>query len=226
MKRPDRSLVSWLFERQRFGIKPGLERIGEVLNRLGRPQDAFAVVLVTGTNGKGSTASALAACLAAAGLRVGLFTSPHLCRVMERFQVCGHELALSELEDVLDHIKRVSAGLDPTFFEIVTAACCALFARERVEIGVFEVGMGGRYDATNVLDPSLSVVTNVGFDHTEVLGDTLEAIAHDKAGILHYATRCPRVNGCNGSCAPGDRGSGDSARRPTCRVGKRGELPS
>ncbi|MEF2278958.1 folylpolyglutamate synthase/dihydrofolate synthase family protein [Deinococcus sp. YIM 134068] len=192
--------LTWLFARQRFGVHPGLSRVRALLARLGDPQQNFRSVLVGGTNGKGSTAATLASILTAAGERTGLFTSPHLTHFSERFVVAGRELppevVLRALEEVRPHAEAEGAS----FFEIVTALGCLLFARAGVTTAVMEVGLGGRLDATNVLDPVLSIVTNVGLDHTEILGDTPQAIAGEKAGLLR-AER-PAVTGVGSDLLP------------------------
>lgn len=186
-------LLDWLFARQRFGIHPGLGRVRALLGRLGDPQDRFEAVLVGGTNGKGSTAATLAAMIQAEGRRVGLFTSPHLTHFAERFQVGGQPLKAEEVEAALQQVRPHAEEIGASFFEIVTALGCLLFARAGVDVAVMEVGLGGRLDATNALDPALSVITNVSLDHTEVLGETREAIAVEKAGILRAGR--PAVTG-------------------------------
>ncbi len=176
--------LEWLFARQRFGIKLGLKRVRALLERLGHPEDAFTVVLVGGTNGKGSCAATLAAILGADGRPTGLFTSPHLTHFSERFQVDGAPVSEAELLTGLAAVRPHAEALGATFFEIVTALGCVLFARRGVEAAVMEVGLGGRFDATNALSPRLSVITGVALDHTDVLGDTLGKIAAEKAGIM------------------------------------------
>lgn len=188
--------LDWLYARQRFGMRGGLERIRALLARLGNPQGDSQSVLVGGTNGKGSTAASLAAMLGAAGQRTALFTSPHLTRFSERFVVDGRELPQDEVRAGLEEIRPQAEATGATFFEVVTALACWLFARAGVEWAVMEVGLGGRLDATNALDPALSVVTNIGLDHTEVLGSTLAAIAGEKAGILRAGR--PAVTGAVG----------------------------
>lgn len=192
--------LDWLFAQQRFGVHPGLSRVRAVLGRLGDPQTAFRAVLVGGTNGKGSTAATLAAILGAAGERAALFTSPHLTRFSERFVVNGQELAGAEVLDVLHGVRPHAEAVGASFFEIVTALGCLLFAERGATTAVVEVGLGGRLDATNVLDPVLSVITNVALDHTEILGDTREAIAGEKAGILRAAR--PAVTGVAADLLP------------------------
>lgn len=168
-------------------IRPGLARTRALLSALGRPQDSFRTLLVAGTNGKGSTAATAAAVLEAAGLRVGLTTSPHLVRVNERVRLPGgRDVSDEGLDGVLSLVAAVSGEgpLRPTYFEALVVAACELFRRARVEVAVVEVGIGGRLDATNVLEPELSVVTNVAADHLETLGPTLEDVAREKAGIF------------------------------------------
>ena len=176
--------LGWLFSKQRFGVKLGLERVRALLERLGHPEDTFEVVLVGGTNGKGSCAATLAAILKAAGRRTGRFTSPHLTHFSERFQVDGRQVSEAELLTGLGAVRPPAEALEATFFEIVTALGCVLFAQREVEIAVMEVGLGGRFDATNALEPRLSIITGVALDHTEILGDTLGKIAAEKAGIM------------------------------------------
>lgn len=191
------SQLSWLFARQRFGVKPGLARVRALLTRLGEPQRQFDAVLVGGTNGKGSCSSTLAGILSVSGRRTGLFTSPHLTRFGERFLVDGKELVDAELLWALMTLRPHAEALEATFFEIVTALACLLFARTEVDIAVMEVGLGGRLDATNVLTPRLSVITGVALDHTEILGETVAEIAAEKAGIMRAAT--PTLTGATGA---------------------------
>lgn len=176
--------LDWLYARQRFGVHPGLDRVRALLHGLGDPQQVFRTVLVGGTNGKGSTAATLAAMLGASGECTALFTSPHLTRFAERFVVGGQEMPLETVSAALSRIRPQAEALGATFFEIVVALACRVFAEAGAEVAVMEVGLGGRLDATNVLDPLLSVVTGVALDHTEILGETLELIAAEKAGIL------------------------------------------
>ena len=145
-------------------------------------------MLVGGTNGKGSCSSTLATILTRSGRRTGLFTSPHLTRFGERFLVNGAQLPDKDLLSGLAAVRPHAEELKATFFEIVTALACLLFARAGVEVAVMEVGLGGRFDATNALTPRLSIVTNVALDHTDILGDTVEEIAADKAGIMRPDT--------------------------------------
>lgn len=178
-----------LYALRTFGIKPGLETTLALLDRLGNPQDSFAAVHVAGTNGKGSTCAMLEAVLRKTGLRVGLYTSPHLIRFNERIRVNGVEIgdeALAALfDDMEPHAAAVAAtGREATFFEFTTALAFEHFRREKVQVAVVETGLGGRLDSTNVLTPLISVITRIGLEHTAYLGDTLEAIAGEKAGII------------------------------------------
>lgn len=168
---------------EKFGIVLDLEAPRRLMAALGEPQHRFPVVLIAGTNGKGSTSALLAAIAQAAGYRTGLFTSPHLETVEERIRLDG--VAISP-EKLAAHLARVlaAAPAPPTYFEALTAAGFLAFAEERVDLAVVEVGLGGRLDATNVTEPMLSVITSIGWDHQEYLGNTLTAIAREKAGIL------------------------------------------
>ncbi len=178
-----------LYARRSFGIKPGLDVIRALFRELGDPQERIRVVHVAGTDGKGSTCAFVDAMFRAAGLRTGLYTSPHLVRLTERFRIAGREMPEETLVALLDDIdaacaRVVASGLpEPTFFEVTTALCFLWFAREGVSLAVAEVGMGGRLDATNALLPAVSVITRIGLDHTQYLGATIEEIALEKAGI-------------------------------------------
>ena len=174
------------------GSRPGLTRVRELLHRLGDPQDGLQFVHIAGTNGKGSTAAMLASILRAAGYTTGLFTSPYLERFAERMQVNGVPVPDAEFAAVCEALQPCIAAMDapPTEFELVTAAAMLWFRRRGCDVVVLEVGLGGRLDATNVIAaPACAVITNIGLDHTEILGDTLEQIAREKAGILKPGTR-------------------------------------
>jgi dihydrofolate synthase/folylpolyglutamate synthase len=172
--------------------KLGLERISEVLDALGRPQDRLRFVHVAGTNGKGSTCAMIASALRTAGRRTGLFTSPHLAEPTERIRIDGRPISSERFAVAFDRVHAIverllSAGtidLHTTYFETVTAMALLVFAEESVETVVLEVGLGGRLDATNVVMPELCVITPIDFDHEAFLGRSLEAIAGEKAGIL------------------------------------------
>ena len=163
-----------------------LERIERLLDDLGRPQDRLPPVIhIAGTNGKGSVAAYLRAMLEASGKRVHVYTSPHLVAFRERIRLGGTLVSNRRLNQVLERCEAVNAGRPITFFEITTAAAFALFAEEPADYLVLEVGLGGRLDATNVIDKPLgTIITPVSIDHTEFLGDSLAAIASEKAGIL------------------------------------------
>ena len=153
------------------------------LGELGNPQLRYPTFHVGGTNGKGSVAATLAAVLSAGGLRSGLYTSPHLCSFQERFQISGRPVAEADLVAAADGIREVVVRHGLTPFEAATVLVLHLFAQEQVAAAVLEVGLGGRLDATNVVRPEVSVVTNVAMDHADFLGDTLNSIAAEKAGI-------------------------------------------
>lgn len=163
--------------------KPGLARIAALLEGMGRPQDAYRAVLVAGTNGKGSVASMLSAILRAAGLRTGLHTSPHLSTLRERMRVDGRMADPQWLDGALRRYRRLIEAVEPSFFEATVALSLLYFAEERAEVAVVEVGLGGRLDASNVLEPRLALVTRIALDHQEILGPTVGAIAREKAGI-------------------------------------------
>ncbi|MGA2673657.1 MAG: folylpolyglutamate synthase/dihydrofolate synthase family protein [Terracidiphilus sp.] len=172
--------------------KFSLSEIGVLLSALGDPQLRFRAVLIAGTNGKGSTAATLASILAASGLRTGLYTSPHLARVNERIRLDGVEITDDAFARLYFRVHDMAQELVlagrlpqlPSFFEVLTAQALLYFAEAGAEIAVLEVGMGGRLDATNIVDPLLSIVTDISLDHTEWLGSTIGAIAREKAGIL------------------------------------------
>lgn len=165
---------------------PSLDRMRELVEFLGSPQLGFPIVHVTGTNGKSSTARMISALLAARGLSVGLYTSPHLERVNERLAWNGDPVPDDAFARVLDGVRSVESLVSerPSYFEVVTAAAFAWFAEVAVDVAVVEVGLGGTWDATNVGDGTVAVVTNVGIDHVEYLGPTREQIAREKAGIV------------------------------------------
>ncbi|MEK6777240.1 MAG: folylpolyglutamate synthase/dihydrofolate synthase family protein [bacterium] len=171
-----------------YGIVFGLERIRQILDELENPQRRFRSLHIAGTNGKGSTAAYLASVLEQAGYRTGLYTSPHLNRFSERIQICGEEIQPGQVirytERILSVIRAAGPGFKPTYFEVTTAMAFAHFADMGVEFAVVEAGMGGRLDATNVLDPEVSAITNVSLEHTEYLGASVEEIAREKGGII------------------------------------------
>ena len=168
------------------GMDFKLERVALALKSLGDPHKRFASVHIAGTNGKGSVAAMLHAMLSAAGHRVGLYTSPHLVSFTERIRVGVTEIAEDDVVALAREIRTAATvrGIELTFFEFVTVMAFLHFARSRVDLAVVEVGLGGRLDATNVLDPVAAVVTTIGLDHQEFLGDSIESIAREKAGII------------------------------------------
>lgn len=176
--------IAWLYDRGRFGAKPGLERISRLLDALDVDPPP-TVVTVAGTNGKGTIASALAAALTADGRRTGLYLSPHVHRFTERIAVDGEEIGRDRAAEQLEAVRRiVDDGVEATFFEIATALALDQFDREGCDAAVLEVGLGGDLDATNVVDADLAVVAEVGPDHLDVIGPTLADAARDKAGIV------------------------------------------
>jgi dihydrofolate synthase/folylpolyglutamate synthase len=184
--------LAWLFGLEHFGIKLGLENITTLLAALGNPERSFRSVHVAGTNGKGSVTAMVDAALLAAGHQSARYTSPHLVSITERFVVAGRPVPVRDVTDVVSEIRavvenlRTRGALDvhPTFFEVTTAAAFVLFSRSKVEVAVCEVGLGGRLDATNVLQPAVTAITTIGLDHEQYLGGTIEAIAGEKAGII------------------------------------------
>ena len=176
-----------------FGIKPGLERITLLAEKLSNPQNFFESIHVTGTNGKGSVCAMLAEILQADGKKVGLFTSPHLESYCERFKINGKNISENEFAEIIELIKFFE--VQATQFEVLTAAAFAYFAKENVDIAVIEVGMGGLWDSTNIITPKISVITNVALDHENILGD-LKNIALNKAGIIKK--NIPVVTGASG----------------------------
>lgn len=172
--------------------KPGLQTMHALMDALGQPHLRFPAIHVAGTNGKGSTSHLLAACLQAAGLRVGLYTSPHLVDFSERIRINGKPIPRSAVIRFVEQVEPLihQGDIVPSFFEAATAMAFTYFAEAQVDIAVIEVGLGGRLDATNILTPILSVITNIGLDHTDLLGSTLAEIAAEKAGIIKSYVPC------------------------------------
>jgi len=193
--------VAWLYGLQSFGIKLGLDGIHALLTLLGHPEDGLPVVLVGGTNGKGSVAAMLDALLRAHGRRVGLYTSPHLVRPGERIRIDGRDVSPTELDRLLTIVHEAcERGLaqgqleaHPSFFEVMTAAALLAFREAKVDAAVLEVGLGGRLDATNVTSPVVSAIVTVDLDHVHILGTTLRDIAFEKASIAR--TGHPLISG-------------------------------
>ena len=183
--------VDWLFTVRRLGPNRTLEPTHRLVGLLGNPQNSFKSIHVAGTNGKGSTSAMIASILLAAGYHVGLYTSPHLERFTERIVVDGEEISEEDIVRLTKLIRPLVDSLDkepervhPLFFDIVTAMAFKHFEEKHVDFAVLEVGMGGRLDATNIVQPLVSVITNISLEHTQVLGDTILKIAFEKAGII------------------------------------------
>jgi dihydrofolate synthase/folylpolyglutamate synthase len=185
------STQDYLFSLKAKGVKFGVDRMRLLVAGLGHPERATPVIHIAGTNGKGSVAALLEACFAAAGWRTGLYTSPHLVKLGERVQVA--RLPLSEAEivafarelgPIAEAVSRGSPDDHPSFFEFMTAMAFLQFKRKACDIALIETGLGGRLDATNVVNPEVAVITSIGLDHCEMLGDTIEQIAAEKAGII------------------------------------------
>lgn len=185
------SCIVWLFQqfpsyqfKGASAYKPGLENTLALLNAFGNPQERLKFIHVAGTNGKGSTCSFLTSLLVEKGKKVALFTSPHVYDFRERIRINGVEISQQFVIDFCERIKSIYFDFAPSFFEITLAMALCYFEEENCSIVVLETGLGGRLDATNVVTPLISIITNIGIDHTQFLGDTLEAIAFEKAGII------------------------------------------
>jgi dihydrofolate synthase/folylpolyglutamate synthase len=184
-----------LFNKKVFNIQPGLERIKKACEELGNIQNNFPSILISGTNGKGSTAAFLESLFRHHNLKTGLFTSPHLVEENERWQINRKNISDETLENYIKEIEPLIKKYDLTYFEACTLLAFKYFSEENVDIAVLEVGLGGRWDSTNVVYPEVSIITNVSFDHMHLLGDTLEKIAYEKVGIAR--TDRPLIIGSN-----------------------------
>lgn len=180
------SPLDYLYGLELHGVKLGLENITHLLEQAGDPQNAYPTVHVGGTNGKGSVVALLEAMLRAAGYTTGRFTSPHLSHIRERFLVNGEAITAERLDEHIVYFKALAERMprSPTFFELNTAVAFRYFKEMNLDIALIEVGLGGRFDSTNVITPEVSAITNIALEHTQYLGDTLEAIAFEKAGII------------------------------------------
>jgi dihydrofolate synthase / folylpolyglutamate synthase len=172
-----------------FGIKLGLEQTRDLFSRIGNPDKKLRFIHIAGTNGKGSVGAMLASSLSSAGFKTGFYSSPHLISVRERFRIDGKAISKKELEELIKKIKPAIAeikreGGSPTYFEVTTALAAAHFAENRVDFVIWETGLGGRFDATNIVTPEISIITTIAMDHTAYLGSTLAKIAFEKAGII------------------------------------------
>jgi len=183
-----------MFALQRFGIKLGLATIRNILNGLGNPQRTFACIHIAGTNGKGSIAASIASILQQAGYRTGLYTSPHLIDFNERISINGQQISNKDVVKAYQAVKKVHKGSrEPTFFEFTTAMALVEFARQKVDWAIIETGMGGRLDATNIIKPAGSIISNISLEHKMYLGNTIAQIAAEKGGIIK--ARIPVVTG-------------------------------
>jgi dihydrofolate synthase / folylpolyglutamate synthase len=177
--------LSYLYRLQKFGIKFGLSKTENLLKAFNNPHRRLNCLHIAGSNGKGSVAAMLASIYSRAGYKVGLFTSPHLVDFRERFQINGRLISKSRTLDLIREIREKADQKEPpTFFEFVTAMALIYFFREKVDLAVMEVGLGGRLDATNIIDPLITVITTIALEHQDYLGKTLEKIAWEKAGII------------------------------------------
>jgi len=183
--------LTYIYDLSKYGIKLGLDNIRYLLESLGNPQKDLKIIHVAGTNGKGSTSAIISSLLQSDGYKVGLFTSPHLVDFTERFKIGQRQISQREICQLVEKIKshvdivqRKPDGGHPTFFEVITAMAFLYFSREKVDFLVLEVGLGGRLDATNICEPLISVITHIDFDHMDKLGNSLEEIAGEKAGII------------------------------------------
>ncbi len=179
-----KNMLERLYSYHFHGLKPGLERISLLLKELGNPHLNYDYVHITGTNGKGSTAHYCAEILKTTGKRVGLYTSPHLSDFRERIVVNGRMAEKDRIASILEGLLKIAEKNYCSFFEITTALAFEYFKEEKVDVAVLEVGMGGRWDATNIVDSKKAIITNVSLEHTQYLGNTVEAIAYEKAGII------------------------------------------
>jgi dihydrofolate synthase/folylpolyglutamate synthase len=182
--------LAYLYALNGKGIKPGLKRVEAFLDRLGNPQQSLCAIHVAGTNGKGSTCAILASVLRSAGYSVGLYTSPHLVTFNERIRVNDEKISDTEIARFIHKYRPLIEEIDPTFFEVTTAMALAYFKHKKVDLAVIETGLGGRLDATNVLRPLLTVITPIGKDHQEFLGNRLGQIAREKSGIAKTSVPC------------------------------------
>ena len=164
--------------------KPDLTNTIKLCEALGNPQQKFTSIHVAGTNGKGSTSHMLASILQTAGYKTGLYTSPHLVDFRERIKIDGVYCSKEFVVELTQKIKPLIATIQPSFFEITVAMAFSYFAEQKVDIAVIEVGLGGRLDSTNIITPEVSIITNIGLDHTQFLGDTIPQITSEKAGII------------------------------------------
>lgn len=215
--------LAWLYARQSLGIKLGLGKVERLLAALGDPHRTFESLHVAGTNGKGSVTRMLAEVLRRSGFRTGCTTSPHLVSFTERVELDGHPIERGEVARLLatirPHVEALDAeGEPPTFFEVVTALAFCAFRDAGMQWAVVETGMGGRLDATNVLAPRLTIITNVTLDHERFLGSTVAAIAAEKAGIMKRGVPC--ITACNGAAVAVLKARSHEVEAPMSIVGR------
>ncbi len=177
-----------LYSLHKFGVKLGLDNIIRLLHNLGNPEKNFRAIHIAGSNGKGSVASFLASILMESGKKVGLYTSPHFVRFNERVKINGKEIEDEYIAKFMTGLDDYVQGFNPTFFEVTTGLAFKYFAEKGVDVAVIETGLGGRLDATNTINPLASVITTISYEHTNILGESLELIAKEKAGIIKENT--------------------------------------
>jgi len=183
-----KAALNKLFSMHQFGIKLGLEQINKLLEHVGNPHKNLKAFHVAGSNGKGSTASFIASILMEAGYKVGLYTSPHFVRFNERIRINGRMIDDEYIANFVTGLEKYIEKNEPTFFEVTTALALKYFADQKVDYAVIETGLGGRLDATNVIHPIASVITSISLEHTQYLGNTIEQVAFEKAGIIKPKT--------------------------------------
>ncbi len=216
--------IEWIHQQLKFGIRPGLDRVKRLLEQVGNPEQHVKLVHVAGTNGKGSTVTYLRNLLNTHGFRVGTFTSPYIERFEERISLDGEPIDserlasyIGVLKPICEDISQTSLG-PPTEFEIITVLSLMYFNDEEVDFALIEVGLGGRLDSTNVIHPILSLITSIGMDHTDILGDTYEEIAFEKAGIIK--TEIPIASNVQGKeAAPVIGKKAEEMKAPYFRLG-------
>ena len=184
-----REAESWIDGFQSFGMQLGLERISLLMNNLGNPQNHYNTIHVSGTNGKGSLCHLLSSILQESGYRCGMYTSPHLLQIFERFIINDIPISSEGFASITTEVKKgvdilIDQGIQPTYFEVCTAIAFLFFYKKNIDYAIIEVGLGGRFDATNIIAPLLSIITNISLEHQQVLGQTIEEITREKAGII------------------------------------------
>jgi len=179
-----KDVLDYLLRLEMFGMKLGLDNISRILSFLNNPHKSYPTIHIAGTNGKGSTAAIMESILANSGYRIGLYTSPHLVEFRERIRINGRFIDQKYVTDFFTDVEEKFEAINPTFFEAVTALAFAYFRDEKVDLAIIETGLGGRFDATNVITPVASVITNIEKEHTKHLGREISQIAFEKAGII------------------------------------------